>query len=257
MPTDEPTNTLCADDPGQRLSYTLAVGFLPEIKIEQQKGMAFFSKLSRFVDLKNIGLQQPRWTFDGSGNYDGLKAAFGATNLSISFNRPPNAQDWHEERLRFIIGEFQKEFSPSYVVDCGAMVRTLLSVNGDAREFLAHHVMHLAPQRINSIGRPIHILGIRLMMPPFELVRDSEETGDATDATSPIAREEWEADVRMESWLADPSKLWVEIKTTWQKPMPWTNEQTGAIVDHLRVASGFVTDKIVPFLRDQSAETGT
>ena len=251
MTNEDFSHTLSADQKEERLSYTLNVNYLPEIKIDQAGGIAFSGRLSPTIDLKNFGFHPNRWSLEGSGHYEGLKAVFTAGNLSISFSLPRNAQDWHEERLEFILSEFQKEFPPgAHVVSCGAMIRMLLRVDGDARKFLANHLMHLSQERINSIGRPIHILGVRLMMPPFKMVKKTEQS-DEDEEGDIVSSEDWEADVRMESWLADPAKLWVEIQTSWQEPKPWTKHQTHAIVEHLQIASGFVRDKIVPFLRHQ------
>ncbi len=91
------------------------------------------------------------------------------------------------------------------------------------------------------------------MFPPFEFVH--QEDTEPSSEEQPEGQD-WEADVRIESWLQDPAMLWIEMQGTWHEPMQWSDQVTEEIVDHLRIASEFVDNKLIPFLkhRDHGAD---
>jgi len=112
------------------------------------------------------------------------------------------------------------------------MIHGTIPINGDARTFLAQHVMSIDPDRVDRFGRPIHLVGLRFFFPPF---RHKGKKGKAAVAN-------WQVNVKAESLLEDPSKLYLEADADWSEPEDWSDEATANLVKQLGIVSSYLEE---------------
>ncbi len=75
---------------------------------------------------------------------------------------------------------------------------------GDARVYLGERVLQLPQDRTRAFGRPIHMVGVKFMLPPFQLTSEGEGTVSAHDTDG--------IEVRIESLNEDIADLYVECE---------------------------------------------
>jgi hypothetical protein len=130
------------------------------------------------------------------------------------------------------------------------LLRGLLAIDGDARNFIGERIMDFPPAKIRRFNRPLHVLGVRMMFPPFEAQATNKETGEVET----LQEEKWGLDVKIESWMKDPSKLFVEAELKWDDPQPWTNDSPSEVVGRVQFSEEFLNNTLLPFLQDNSAQ---
>ena len=95
---------------------------------------------------------------------------------------------------------------------------------------------------MQPMKRPHHGIGLRLFFPPYEEKDESNNTVSETD---------WGVDIKVESWVADPAKLYLEADARWPSPEPWGSESVAASIDRLRTVLAFVKGQLLEFLADR------
>lgn len=114
------------------------------------------------------------------------------------------------------------------IVARDATLRLLYDSGTDhAFQFLWEHRFGQAGQTLNAIGRPVLGGGLRLVMPPV--------SGESEDFT----------EVKIESFLQDPSKIFIETSIKWPKPIAEGIMQPDGMVQALET---FTEEKVIPFL---------
>jgi hypothetical protein len=95
-------------------------------------------------------------------------------------------------------------FSQRQVLSCDATIRDLYETSSEhAFIELWEKRLHQSPESIKAFGRPILGGGLRLVMPPV-----------------PQNQSEPMIEVKIESYLKDTSKLFLEAQFTWRQPEP-------------------------------------
>jgi len=88
---------------------------------------------------------------------------------------------------------------------------------------------------------------MRLFFPSYKI---EDEGGDEEGS-------DWDVDVRLESWVGDPGKLFVEADATWDQPQPWNEESLDAVCGRLGAVSRYVTTAIRGFLTYEEHDRDT
>src|SRR5262249_30383609 len=147
---------------------------------------------------------------------------------------PVSPLDVFLDNLKLALEGIASVFSPRVLLGSGSMVRlTLAAPGGDARVFLGKRCLHLEEQ-LGPLGRPVHALGLRLMLPPVD------GAGQPT----------WQGEVKIESLVEDVRQIFVELDAKWAAPLAWSPD---SIVDRVRVAHTFATEQVVKFLEQYEA----
>ena len=241
---DQPTHLPVEPAEIELRGYHLALAFHPPIRLERKKGLELALALSDYIDPSNVQLEGHQWRLSQpiSGTpKSSLNIVIEQKRIQVEAVFPGHAKEWLEERFSAVLQEFRKTSKPELVLASGAMIRAVLQIDGDAREFLARHVMSLDPSRTDSFGRPIHLVGLRFFFPPFALQKGKDER----------AITDWQVDVKAESLIEDPSKLFLEADGRWQDTMPWNGENERKVIDRIKVVSDYLQENVVAFLRAQ------
>jgi hypothetical protein len=246
----EPSESTNRPKPGAKidpLGYFIGVDFFPPIKLERKAGLAFATKLAEYPELdpQAVELESNQWNFLTAQHETKLKIEISSNGLQLIANRPSTrrGEEWYDERYQIILRLFAEQFNPKLILGSKAMIRGLLAVDGDARLFLGVFVMQMPAEKLKALGRPLHGLGIRFFFPAYE------EIGG--DAANPItgATADWSVDAKVESYIPNPSQLFLEADAKWQSPEPWTDDAVHRVVSRLQLVSSFLTDKIVGLLQ--------
>lgn len=228
------------------LVYHMGFSFHPSIKLDQKSALQFTSTLSEYISPRNISLESDHWTV--SGTDDGVELTIGQSILEFAVSKPTHRQEWYEERYHTILSRFGESFEPQVILRSTAMIRGLLQIDGDARDFLASQMLHVDQSDFTSLRRPIHIIGLRLFLPPYRVQQDGPEG-------KTVSAEDWAVNLKIESWAADPSKIFVESSGTWEKPVKWDEQCVGEVVGRLEVLHEYLNTVLENFVK-RSPNTG-
>lgn len=243
-PNAEPTNRPIEGAKESPLAYFLGLSFHPNIKLDNKNGLEFAAALSDYIEPKNVSLESNQWSFSSARGE--LRIVIQHSGLHLQAERPSHPLEWYEDRFATALKRWQEQFSPEMLLESKAMIRSLLPVDGDAREFLRCHVMNMDPSRLGPMQRPLHILGVRMFFPPFVKKDDADESkSQVTD---------WGVNVKLESWIEDPSKLFVEVDGDWPRPEKWEEESVDSVVGRLQILMDYSKDRVIPFLGYSSEE---
>jgi hypothetical protein len=248
------------------LVRALAVQFHPPIKLDKKKGLEFAPKLASAIDPREVSLEESRWLFSqpmGENTAGRFLIGVRESQLSIEAMFPAESEEMFENRARVILKEFSKLFTPEVMLGSSAMIRATLPVDGDARTFLARDITKLEPERLEPLGRPVHLLGIRLFMPPFQYEKRVSPTKPASSASKgkkkpskTVSTIDWMVDVKAESMIEDTSKLFLEADARWQPPQEWNDKVCEEIVQRLGIVSNFLKANFIKFLTSQPKSEG-
>jgi hypothetical protein len=246
-PGHEPTNRPKAGAKLETLGYHLSVQFHPEIRLEQKRGWEFGKALAEIIEPKKSDLQDELWSFvqpQGSSPNCYLSVTVRSSDIQLHVSQPVQSKEWFETRYGLLLGRFADFFSPKLILLSSAMIHGLLQIDGDARAFLGEHVMNMSPSRVDPFGRPIHLLGLRFFFPPFR--RKGKKGKEAVT--------DWQVNVKAESWLQDPSKLYLEADADWPTARQWTESAVNKVLEHLDEVGNYLEKNVVAFLQHRPKE---
>jgi hypothetical protein len=222
--------------------YALSVRFHPEIKLDRKRGHQFAAVLADYFNLEKNEFESHKWTF-----YEPLPGeessrfiiTVSPNFIEMDIRLPKTIKELAETRFVTVLSKFREIFKPKFLLQSEAIVRGTLPIDGDARTFLAEHVMGINPNRVDSFGRPLHLLGLRFFFPPFVKKKPEGDNPLVTD---------WHVNVRAESLIEDPSKLFLEAEATWIEAHPWEEDES-ALSDHLETAKKYLESNVMQFLQ--------
>lgn len=228
--------------------YVLAMRFHPEIKLDRKRGHQFAAALTDYLNLEKNEFESHKWTF--SEPLPGEQSSRFIVTVAPNFIRldirlADSIREWIETRFAMVLGKFGEIFKPQVLLQSEATVRGTLPIDGDARTFLALHVMGMNPNRVDSFGRPLHLLGLKFFFPPY-IKKCEGENPQVTD---------WHVSVRAESWMEDPSKLFLEAEATWIEAHPWQADVVTELTEHLGTVKQYLEANVMQFL-EASTEDG-
>lgn len=239
MSEAEHTHRLKDDAKLQPRGYYMRVDFAPSISMRRKVGIQFAEKISEYLNLDETTTRDTEWRYLHRREGTDSKVQFSVeqNNVQAQAHFPTDAKEWFEERFRFFFREFRNQFTPQFILSSSVMIRGELDVDGDARTFLANHAINVKP---GQFGRPIHGMGLRLFFPPYQL-KPKSKRGKATTV-------EWQINVKIESLLEDPGKLFLEADADWNFPKEWNDKQIDLVILHLEDVSSFLDKTIIPYL---------
>jgi len=133
------------------------------------------------------------------------------------------------DNLRMTLETAAEVFNLRIMLGSRAIIRMTADVNGqDARVFLGHRCLGLA-QRLTPLGRPIHAVGLKMLLPPVPM-KDQPP---------------WQAEVKVESLVEDVRQLFIEVDAQWGVPIAWNIDE---IIRRAQVARDFTQTQVVAFL---------
>jgi hypothetical protein len=248
----EPTNLPAREaDLELRGSY-LGVKFHPAIALAPKRGLEFSTLLSERVDVTKVDVGSGTWVFSHplpetpKGQFQ-IAVTAQRIQISATFPATTTPPEWIETRQMEVLRRFESFFRPTLILSSAAMIRATLKIDGDARVFLANHVMHLDQSRLRLFNRPAHLVGMRLSFPPYKLKTDDAEKS-----------EDWLLDVKAESLVEDPTKLYLEADGRWQARdgMKWDEQAATKVTERLVTVSDYVRKNVVGFVRGREGEKG-
>jgi hypothetical protein len=221
--------------------YYLKIRFHPEIKLDPKRGHEFAASICDYLNFKNIDVASHQWTFMAPLN--GVAESLfiivvGLDYIQLDVRFPTQGLEWIECHFQSILDKFKETFSPAWLFGSSAIVQGTMPIDGDARAFLAENVMKMDPERINPLGRPIHLVGLRFFLPPYK--KPSAQGEEVTD---------WSVNLRAESLMEDPSQLFLVAEAEWPEPKEWNRDAAGEAVGHLGIVKEYLEKNMVLFLR--------
>ncbi|HUY32381.1 MAG TPA: hypothetical protein VMV69_06340 [Pirellulales bacterium] len=241
--------------PGSRIQprgFALALRFHSEIKLDRKRGHGFAAMLSEYLNIDRNELESHSWSFvEPLPGDPESRLVIGVTpnTLRLEIHLPSRAQEWVEHRFQTVLDTFSVQFQPQLVLNCQATVRGTIPIDGDARTFLAGHIMQMPPERVvQSFRRPVHLIGLRFFFPPYH------STPGDSDEPAAENRIDWSASVRAESLLEDPTQLFLEAETDWFEPTPWNDGLSRTVIDRLATTRRFLEENVRDFLQPGAAD---
>ncbi len=246
-----PTHQPVPDASFEPLGYILGIQFHESLKLVRKKGLEFGAKLSAFIDPRGIELQDGAWIFSqplGDSAAGLFRVTIQENTITLEARLPTNRLDWFERRYEIILDEFQKTFKPTFLISSMAKVLGTIPIDGDAREFLFNHVVKISKPKFGILERPVHIVGIRLGLPAFE-VSKAKRTKGKSKKEKGIKSTEWAVDIKAESLAADTRKVYLEATGQWPPiPREWNGAATKAVITRLATVKSYLKDHFISFL---------
>jgi len=242
-----PTHRPLPDAEYRWLGFHLGVNFHPQIRLAQKDGHEFAAALTEYFDLDNVKTESDSWLLTSRRHR--LVVNVGQSQLELHCEGPEKPQERYDVYFQKLIACFEGRFHPQIILASKAMIHGLLDIDGDARVFLAEHLLRLSSERLDPLKRPVHGVGLRLFFPAYE-VKEPEGEGSKENQA------DWQVDVRIESWMNDPRKLFVEADAAWAEPQPWNERSIEAVGSRLSTVSEYVKTAIHRFVtyQDDSEE---
>lgn len=221
--------------------YRLTLSFQPKVKLLREKGFAFAQKLSSFMTITQADIKPERWVFvqqEGEDPRGHLSVQLTPELLQLEAAFPTQRAEWHELKRDAVLEAFSEMFKPAALVRTVALVACVLPLEVDAREFLASEIMAISKGRLRHIGRPIHVVGLRLGCPPFQ-----KKSGDEVEVL-PSSLE-----VKIESLAEDPTKLFLEAAVDWPMPTEWNENARKMAQQRLGEVRKYLEENLLPMVR--------
>jgi len=233
---DAPTHRPREDVEYEWLGFSFGLHFHPPIKLTAKDAHEFSAAVTERFEIDYANIESDGWTLSSSRH--GFRVTVTQSQLELHCEPPEERQERYEVYYQRIVNCFEERFHPQVVLASKAAIRGLLDMDGDSRLFLTQQVLKMSSERLDLLQRPVHGLGLRLFFPSFR-------TKDEVDGERSC---DWDLDVRLESWLPDPRKLFVEADATWGQPEPWNEKCLEAVFGRLGTVSEYVKKEIRGFL---------
>jgi hypothetical protein len=236
------------------MGYTLNVGFHPDMRLDKRDaGFEFARQLASLIDPQSAQIDANMWTFSqplGSASGAGLFVRVAANSIQFDLVQPTESREWIERRAELILSELGKQFKPKLILGTSATIRATLQIDGDARRFIGQHVMKIDEAHCRLLKRPIHLFGLRLFLPAFSVqaIPQKGRRKPKEQVTN------WQVNLRAESLLDDPTKVFLEAEASWPEPKQWDTDSTTEAVRRLETISAYLENDVLEFLRTCSQE---
>jgi hypothetical protein len=249
-----PTHRPLPEATPQFIGYFLALQFHPPIKLGRQAGWDFAAQLAGSIDPRGAKIEDTAWQFlQPLGDGGEFRVIVQEQTVLFDAKNPSSPLEWFETRCPVILEAFRNRFSPKLLLTSVAKAAATLNIDGDSRDFLTAHVMKMDRRRLGPLERPIHLLGLRLVLPAFEI---TEQPPSKRRKAKTVASADWQAEVKAESFAADSSKLFLEVSGQWPIGAEWNEQGTTAAVGRLETVKTFLRDHLLSFLTTELENGG-
>jgi hypothetical protein len=249
----EPSNRPLPEANLEFIAYFIGIQFHPPVKLGRQDGWDLVSKLSEFIDPRGAKIEDNAWQIvQPFGDGGEFRIVVQEQGIQFDAKTPKSSPlEWFEVRCPIILEQFRERNPSRLVLGSAAKAAATLDIDGDSRDFLTTHIMHMDHRRLGPLKRPIHLLGLRLVLPAFEL---KEQQPSKRKKAKTVASADWQAEVKVESFAADSSKLFVEVSGQWPVGAPWDKNATDAAVGRLDKVKSFVKNDLLSTLTAEIGE---
>jgi len=164
-----------------------------------------------------------------------MKIALGRDFVTVSFDPTSRSADYAAEQLTAILKETAAVLPiPVFIHQTHVLRKTLpLAGNDDARTFLTEQVLCVPPGRLAGWSRPVAAVGVRFVFAPQQMNELSNH------------------DLKVESFMQDPRKIFVENAATFLVPLP--AGQWDQLKANLAEANRFLDEHALSLLRGPAA----
>jgi hypothetical protein len=238
------------------IGYLLGVQFHSPIKLIHKTGLEFAAKLSGVIDSRGLDLQETRWQFTqpfGSHAHGVFRVNIDQSTLTMEASYPSDRRQLIEDRFGLILKEFQNAFQPELILGSSACFRGTLSIDGDSRAFLGSCVANIPDERMAKLGRPLHLFGIRVFLPPFVAQEPPKNKKGKQGKRKASHDVRWGINVRAESLMEDTTKMFIEGSGEWPEPRKWDESASKDVIQHLDTVSEYLSNKFLSFLVQDGA----
>lgn len=211
------------------------VRFAPSAVLDKQHKQQFQIKSSEGFDWRRQEYLENSWQLlspqaEGDPRSQ-LKLSLQPDVLNFEDFFPTGTLDVYCDNLKLALDCFAEVFGPRLILATGIVTRlTAQSEGDDARLFLGRRCLRL-DDRLSSLGRPVHAVGLKMLLPPLPGENNPN----------------WQAEVKVESLIEDVRQLFIEVDARWANPIQWDPE---AAVDRVRTAFNFATNQVVALLQE-------
>ncbi len=230
----------------ERRGYHMQAEVHPPVVLNKKRGYEFAAELAEYIEPSSAKVGTERWLFtsamEGSPN-SRFEVGLSTTRIQIGVAFPTATQEWVEDRVREVIQRFEDFFQPKLLTGSAAMVRATLPIDGDARTFLAQNVMNIDMSRLRQFRRPVHMVGMKLLLPAYKTKDDK-------------GGEDWQLSVTVESLVEDPSRVYLEADARWPVPGEWNEATIDTLVQHSVDVYDYMKDRVLGFIAWQRTEKG-
>ena len=171
----------------------------------------------------------------------------------LEARNPAGPLEWFETRCPLILETFRERFSPKLLLSSMAKAAATLEIDGDSRDFLTAHVMKMDTRRLGPLNRPIHLLGLRLVLPAFEMKEAPIGKGKKRKT---VASADWAAEVRAESFARIHQNFFWRLVASGQAGVNGTRWPQSRCTGRLETVKIFLKDRLQPFLTTELANGG-
>ena len=135
---------------------------------------------------------------------ESIKISLGRDAVHVSFDPTTRSVEFAAEQLVAIMKEIAAVLPiPVFVHQAHVLRKTMpLTGQNDARTFLLNNVLHIPAERLTGWQRSFGSIGLRFVFPPQQIDNLSSH------------------DLRVESFLQDPTKLFIENTASFFVPLP-------------------------------------
>jgi hypothetical protein len=242
----EPTHRPVVGAELEHRGYTFGAKFHPSINLNKG-GYNFAAAISEYMEARSVVLEPGRWVLSqplGSNADGALQLILTPDSVQFDVVFPTHRMDWIGDRCKMVLEVFTEVFKPKLALLSFAKVAGTMPIDGDARQFLVKHVTALDPNHFSVLKRPIQAFGIRIVCPPFKkIVKKGKKSKVAEEV-------HWQVDVKAESLLDDPTKLYLEAEAQWPVPGDWGEHMIKEVVGHLKIAWEYLSTDVMQFLQD-------
>jgi hypothetical protein len=232
------------------ISYLLGLQFHPPLKLSRTAGWDFTKSLASCIEPREAKIEDNVWQLSQPLGGGILQLVVQDQLITIQATNPTTPLEWFETRVPMILKGFRDRFLPKLLLTSAATAAAILDIEGDSRSFLTRDVMKMDKRRLAPLNRPIQLVGLRIAMPPYEIKNPPGKRKKAKVVSSA----DWVAEVKGESFGADPSKLFLEVSGQWPVASEWDEQATVTAVGRLNTVKEFLRTRLVPFLTAQREE---
>ena len=161
---------------------------------------------------------------------ESIRVALAKDAVSVSFDPTSKSADYATEQLTAILKEIASVLPIPVFVHQTHIIRKTVSMQGgkDARQFLTEKLLCVGREGVPGWTRPIGAVGVRFVFTP-------QQMNDLTNF-----------DLKIESYMQDPGKIFVENAATFLVPLP--AGQWDQLKASLKEANKFLDDYAMSLL---------
>ncbi len=176
------------------------------------------------------------------------------SSISVSSERPAHTLELFSKEAEAVCEAYRQAVikGQCQLLQCGARIRHLYSCREHAFKYLWEDRLCQDPQDFRYLGgRPVLGGGLRLFMPPVKLPAQTKEK----EVWGPQEDEEpVQIEVKIESFLQEAKKMFVETLFAWPKPRLLSEDEMFDAEFRLKTTEDYATGQVCDFILKSKTE---